>query len=406
MGLFRSMRQLAILCSLSALLLACSPFQRLTAVPDNNYTDAIVPGFANARYFIDADPQPIIEHSFKAIERERIWREKTGQSVDLPTAVFLAISGGGDNGAFGAGLLVGWSQTGNRPEFKLVTGISTGALIAPFAFLGPDYDDQLREVYTTISPDDILEKRSLLGMLFGESAADNAPMWNLVRRNADAAMLQAIGEEYDKGRLLLIATTNLDAQRPVVWNIGEIAKSGHPKALDLFHSVLIASAAIPGAFPPVMIDVTANGQAYQEMHVDGGAISQVFIYPPSINVEEAAEKFGVQRERDLYVIRNARLDPEWASVERQIFGIAGRAISTLIQNQGVGDLYQIYLTAERDNIDYNLAFVPSSFDAVHKEEFDTEYMNKLFDLGFAMAKAGYPWEKFPPGYNPDDLPTN
>lgn len=402
MGSFSAARQLLILGFLSAVLMACSHPQRLTAVPDENYTDAVVPGMESVRYFVDGDPNPIAEHAFQSVDRERAWRAKNGQLADLPPATFLAISGGGDNGAFGAGLLVGWSQTGNRPEFKLVTGISTGALIAPFAFLGPDYDDQLREVYTTISPDDILEKRSLLGMLFGESAADNAPMWNLVRRNADAAMLQAIGEEYDKGRLLLIATTNLDAQRPVVWNIGEIAKSGHPKALDLFHSVLIASAAIPGAFPPVMIDVTANGQAYQEMHVDGGAISQVFIYPPSINVEEAAEKFGVQRERDLYVIRNARLDPEWASVERQIFGIAGRAISTLIQNQGVGDLYQIYLTAERDHIGYNLAFVPSSFDAVHKEEFDTEYMNKLFDLGFAMAKAGYPWEKFPPGYNPDD----
>lgn len=402
MRIFRSMRQLAILCSLSALLLACSPPQRLTAVPNELYTDAAVPGMANVRYFIDADPQPIIEHAFQSIERERAWRAKSGQSVDLPPAVFLAVSGGGDNGAFGAGLLVGWSQTGNRPEFKIVTGISTGALIAPFAFLGPDYDDQLREVFTTISAKDILKKRGLLGIVFGESAADNAPMWNLVRKHADAAMLQAIGEEYDKGRLLLIATTNLDAQRPVVWNIGEIAKSDHPKALELFHSVLIASAAIPGAFPPVMIDVTVDGQTYQEMHVDGGTIAQVFIYPPSINVEEAAQKFGVQRERELYIIRNARLDPEWATVERYIFDIAGRAISTLIQNQGVGDLYQIFLTAERDNIDYNLAFIPSTFDAVHKEAFDTEFMNKLFDLGFAMAKAGYPWEKFPPGYNPDD----
>lgn len=402
MRIFRSMRQLAILCSLSALLLACSPPQRLTAVPDEHYTDAAVPGMANVRYFIDADPQPFIEHAFQAVERERSWRAKTGQSVDLPPAVFLAVSGGGDNGAFGAGLLVGWSQTGNRPEFKIVTGISTGALIAPFAFLGPDYDDQLREVFTTISAKNILKKRGLLGIVFGESAADNAPMWNLVRKHADAAMLQAIGEEYDKGRLLLIATTNLDAQRPVVWNIGEIAKSDHPKALELFHSVLIASAAIPGVFPPVMIDVTVDGQTYQEMHVDGGTIAQVFIYPPSINVEEAAQKFGVQRERELYIIRNARLDPEWATVERYIFDIAGRAISTLIQNQGIGDLYQIFLTAERDNIDYNLAFIPSTFDAVHKEEFDTEFMNKLFDLGFAMAKAGYPWEKFPPGYNPDD----
>jgi hypothetical protein len=129
---------------------------------------------------------------------------------------------------------VGWSKTGKRPEFKAVTGISTGALTAPFAFLGEEYDDQLREVYTEVSPDTIMRVRALIDVVFGDSAADNSPLWKLVRKYCDEEMLRAIAAEYDKGRLLLIATTNLDAQRPVVWNIGEIAKSQHPSALELF----------------------------------------------------------------------------------------------------------------------------------------------------------------------------
>lgn len=381
---------------------ACSTLPRSPAVPTESYNQAVVPGMPEVRYFIDEDPSLFIKHGYQSFRREQAYLQAEGKGPEMPAAQLLAVSGGGDNGAFGAGLLLGWTETGTRPEFKVVTGISTGALIAPFAFLGPAYDQQLREVYTEISPEDVQEPRGLVDVIFGESAADNAPLRELVARYATTEMLQAIAEEYEKGRLLLIATTNLDAQRPVVWNIGEIAKSAHPGALELFQNVLVASAAIPGAFPPVMLDVEVDGVLHQEMHVDGGAISQVFIYPPSVNIEETSEALGVQRERILYVIRNARLDPEWAEVERRTLNIAGRAIATLIQTQGIGDLYQIYLSAERDNIDYNLAYIPSSFDAEHKEAFDTAYMRALFDVGFDMAAQGYPWEKYPPGFNPDD----
>jgi predicted acylesterase/phospholipase RssA len=275
-------------------------------------------------------------------------------------------------------------------------------LIAPFAFLGPEYDAKLREVYTSISPEDVYESRGYLEIIFSDAAADNAPLWNLVSRVADQDMLDSIAAEYAKGRVLLIATTNLDARRAVIWNIGEIAKSGHPKALELFHSILIASAAIPGAFPPVMFDVEVDGTPYQEMHVDGGAMAQTFVYPPSINVAQEAKKAGAQRERHLYIIRNGRLDPDWASVERHIFSIAGRAISSLTHTQGIGDLYRMYLQAERDGVDFNLAFIPSDFTLVHEEEFDTEYMRQLFDHAHNLSKAGYRWEKYPPDFRPTD----
>jgi hypothetical protein len=191
---------------------------------------------------------------------------------------------------------------------------------------------------------------------------------------------------------------DLDARQSVLWNMTKIAATRDPKALDLFRSIMIASAAIPGAFPPVMIDVEANGRAYQEMHVDGGTMSQVFVYPPSLRIDALARKLGTERERRVYVIRNARLDPEWANVERRTMSIAGRAISSLIHTQGIGDLYRIYLTTKRDGVDFNLAYIPASFNAPHREEFDTEFMRALYQTGYNMAVKGYPWEKVPPGF--------
>jgi predicted acylesterase/phospholipase RssA len=224
--------------------------------------------------------------------------------------------------------------------------------------------------------------------------ADNAPLRKTVAKYFDQKMLDAIAEEYKKGRALLIGTTNLDARRPVIWNIGAVAESGQPGALKLVQDILVASAAIPGAFPPMMFNVEVNGKVYQEMHVDGGASSQVFVYPPQLNISAS----GIKRERHLYVLRNARLDPDWAQVERSTMSIAGRAISSLIQTQGVGDLYRIYLTSKRDRLDFNLAYIPKTFTTQLKEPFESSYMNELFQLGYDMAVKGYPWEKTPPGF--------
>lgn len=194
-----------------------------------------------------------------------------------------------------------------------------------------------------------------------------------------------------------MATTNLDARQSVIWNMTKIAASDDPRALELFHKIMLASAAIPGAFPPAMIDVEVDGNDYQEMHVDGGAQAQVFVYPPTFKLSDVAQQQGAVRERHLYVIRNARLDPDWSEVERQTLSIAARAISSLIQAQGIGDLYKIYTTAQRDGLDYNLAYIPRSFNAPHKEDFDSVYMNELFQTGYNLALNGYDWEKVPPG---------
>jgi predicted acylesterase/phospholipase RssA len=376
--------------TLSVGLFGCASAERRPAVPFELSTQATVVGFpAGIRYFPrDATDVKEFERDFLASNEA----EKRFLHVDeLPPNAYLAISGGGDNGAFGAGLLNGWTKAGGRPDFKLVTGVSTGALIAPFAFLGPAYDERLKALYTGISMRDVAEERSLLSVLYNDAVADNAPLQKLVKKSVTQEMLDAIAAEHDKGRILLVATTNLDLRRPVVWNVTEIAATRLPGALDLVHKILIASAAIPGTFPPVMIDVEVNGQRYQEMHVDGGTASQVFVYPSAIKLHELA-----QRDRTLYIIRNARLDPDWAQVDRRTLPISLRAITCLIHNQGIGDLYRIYSITQRDHIRFRLTYIPGTFQTPHPAEFDTAYMRDLFALGEKMALEGHEWYEHPP----------
>jgi hypothetical protein len=371
----------------------CAGVARTSAVPTESTTRATVLGLSNARFFPLTDTKAMAAEGWRSVQREIAYRRSVGLSGTLPTANFLALSGGGDDGAFGAGLLVGWTNRGTRPDFKLVTGISTGALIAPFAFLGPDYDDALTDVYTNVDQKDIFTKRSILAALTADAMADSTPLYGTISRHLDEHMMKRIAEEYAKGRLLLIATTNLDAGRPVIWNIGAIAQSGEPGALELIKRILLASAAIPAAFPPVMFDVSVDGHAYQEMHVDGGAVAQTFLYPPTLKITTAPK-----RRRVAYVIRNGRLWAPWENVERSTLTIAERAVATLIASNGVGDLYRIYATTRRDKVDFNLAFIASDFTEPYKGPFDREYMGKLYAYGRTLGQRGYPWKKGPPGF--------
>lgn len=382
-----------------AFVAGCSSLSRNHAVPHELAKTATVPGMTDVRFWGGETSEVLLRTATEAAERERAWLASQGHVGALPPAHFLAVSGGGQNGAYGAGLLCGWTEAGTRPEFKLVTGISTGALIAPFAYLGPEYDDVLREVYTTISTSDIIKERGLLAAINSDAMADTSPLWETLSRYVDEDLLRDVATEYGKGRLLIVGTTNLDEQRGVLWNMGAIASSGHPDALKLFRSILIASASIPGAFPPVMIDVEADGKEYQEMHVDGGAMAQVFVYPASLHVQQVSAERGIDRDRVSYIIRNARLDPEWAEVERRTLSIAGRAVSSMIQTQGIGDLYRIYATTQRDGVGFNLAFIPPTFREQPEEAFDPAYMSKLFEIGFGLARAGYSWEHKPPFYD-------
>ena len=382
------------------LVVGCAGPVRAPAELANLTDQAIVLGIANARFFPDTQADAMVQEGLRALERERAVRPgDVGPGGRLPPANFLGISGGSDDGAFGAGLLVGWTEAGTRPEFKLVTGVSTGSLIAPFAFLGSDYDPQLREVYTSIQPDNIYEQRSVLNAMFNDAFADTAPLFRLISHYVNEEMLAAIASEYAKGRLLLIGTTNLDEERPVIWNIGAIAASRNPGAIELFRKILLASAAVPGFFPPVLIDVEVGGERFQEMHVDGGAVAQMFLYPPSIGLRVDMRQGALARERHAFLIRDLRLDPEWASVDRRLLSIVGRAVDTMIHYSGYNDALRIYATSQRDGVDFNLAYIGSDFTVEHNVQFDQAYMRALFDYGFQRARAGYPWSKAPPILN-------
>jgi hypothetical protein len=371
---------------------------RFEAVPVELTTRAVVPGIPNARYWVLSDVEPLVRDALAARQREEAYLSQSGRAGELPQLQLLAISGGGDKGAFGAGLLNGWTASGTRPVFKLVTGVSTGALIAPFAFLGPEYDKVLEEVYTTISPKDVASPRSAVAAIGNDGMADNLPLSSLISKHVDERLLAAIAAEHQKGRILLIGTTDLDARQPVVWNMGNIAASGASNALELFRSILLASAAIPGAFPPTLVTVEVDGKRYQEMHVDGGASAQVFLYPPSMTQVAARIGEGMVRRGDVYVIRNAALAPTWQPVERRTIDIAARAIDSLITTQGFGDLYRIYATTQQDGLDFHLAYIGDDFVYKDKkEQFETAFMKSLYDYGFRLGRAGYQWYKSPPG---------
>jgi predicted acylesterase/phospholipase RssA len=374
---------LSLVCSMALLTGGCATISPRNVLPQAIASQIDLEGFHNIRFWGDA-PAPAFE---------------TIVMADAPSQVmnFLAISGGAEDGAFGAGLLAGWGDAGTRPMFNLVTGVSSGALIAPFVFLGREHDVQLREIFTKYGRKDIYTY-NVNGLIEGSALADDTPLAQLIEKYIDNGFLQEIARERAKGRILLIGTTNLDTQRPVLWDMGRIAMSNNPDAIALFRKILLASATLPGVFPPVRIQVRVGGKNYDELHVDGGVTRQVFFAPSIFSFASGNQKPGrAVAKRRLYVIKNGRIDPEWQPVSENVMSITTRSISTLIKNQGIGDLYRIYSISKRDEIDFNLASIPPDFREVRKEPFDPRYMNALYDRGYDLASHNYSWVKAPPG---------
>ncbi|MCU0943927.1 MAG: patatin-like phospholipase family protein [Rubritepida sp.] len=378
----------------AAALSACATPQRGPAVPPEDALRAQVLGVPDERFVAGA-----MTEGFRRVFGEALARRRAvlGLRPNEPMPYFelLGISGGGEDGAFGAGVLTAWAD---RPQFNLVTGVSTGALTAPFAYLGPAWDDGLRRVYTGVRLADVAERRAWTALLFDDALLDTAPLFRLISRELDARMLDAIATEHRRGRLLLIGTTNLDNGTPVVWNIGAMAASGHPRAPEVIRKVLLASASIPGAFPPVLFDVEVRGRRHQELHVDGGAIAQVFLYPTALGEERVAAMRAGRRVPPIraWVIRNGRLDAEWAETGRRTFSIAQRAVSTMLFSSGYHDAERLWLTAERDGIDFNLTWITPDANVTYTEPFDPVYMRALFDYGQARVRSGNAWHKRPP----------
>ena len=377
---------------------AWSAPSRLEALPPGLANEATINGLAGVRYAIN-------QTSGVALFLRDLEQSLRTMNRDQPGApiTYLSISGGGGRGAFGAGLLNGWSRQGTRPDFNMVTGISTGALMAPFAFLGAAYDPVLKRLYTGVTDKDVVRERTYAAILFSDGLGDTSPLYNLISEYVTPELLRKIAYEYTvRHRWLLIGTNNLDTGQPIIWNMGKIAAYDTPEALALFRRVMLASASLPGFFSPVMLDVNYQGKTYQEMHVDGGVSRQVFLYPASLFHESGAYKLLEGRKREAYLIRNDVLDDEsYQTVERKTLSIATAALRQFAQSHEDGDTLMAYITAQKDGFGFNMAYVTDDIgvkpNRKGKQRFDQNYMRALFDYAELRAARGYPWSKTPPG---------
>lgn len=355
----------------------CAATLAYTPVPEFSVSRAEVTGYSNIRAWGDSSDE-VINRMMPA------WASQGGKTQ---SRTFLALSGGGSDGAYAAGLLVGWTASGQRPAFDIVTGVSTGALAAPFAFLGPAYDKALEAVYTRFETKDLGNPQIFSAVLGGPSLVDASGLERLLVHYVNEALITKVAQEHARGRRLLVATTNVEAERQVIWNLGAIAASQNPKRLDLFRRILLASSAIPGILPPVLVSVTVDGREYQELHADGGMVGQVFFVPQAGRAQSARAQ--------LYVIRNGKIGPAWQSNAPTSFQIAKRSLETLIKNQARGDVERLYAQAKANGIAFRLAAIPSDFAGVSTEPFDKSYMLQLFDVGYVNAKHGFAWAPEP-----------
>jgi hypothetical protein len=385
LGLHPRQAVTGVLLVLTALLLAaCSVMPRIEFT-EKEQNIAQIPGMPNVRFFADA---PLEEVAGVLGKDAIVNAAKSSGSFDV-----LAISGGAYDGAFGAGAINGWTASRHRPHFIVVSGVSAGSLIAPFAFLGPQYDRQLREAFTSGEAEPIGDGSDNVLSILGGADMRREALRNLIVRFVDEKFLHAVAVEHARGRRLLVVTTNLDAQRAVVWNMGAIAASGSPHALELFRDVLTASASIPGVFAPSRIEVTAGGRHFEELHVDGAVTTNVFTMPEaflSAGMEGGMRKYLPGR---MFVLMNTRLSPEFEVVEAGLGSLAGRSLSTLLKAHSKTTVLASIDFARATGIDFNLAYIHRDFQTDLKPGFNTDYMRAMYEYGHKRAVAPGFWEK-------------
>ena len=355
-----------------------------------------------------ADPDPVVMRK-SLIESFR--QEGKG---DYPTDVLgiktypvLAISGSGAYSAYSAGFLKGWSGSGTRPLFKIITGVSSGTIISFYAFLGQDYDRDLEKFFTSISTKDIMTQKSIPGILLSDSLMSSAPLVKRIAEVVNEDSIARVAAEHRRGRRLFFGTVNLDSQQFIVWDMGAIACKGTPESLELFRKVALASSSMPMTFPPVHFKVTsASGEVYDEMHVDGATMRDIFyIDQLTKNMEGAAKVFGADPSKykpRLYIINSCHSRPDKKRIQDNLFSVVGGSLDAISSAQNNGDMYRLYANAKRRHLDFNLAVIPDDFKFHSKEEFDKPEMRRLFDRGYEDAIHGYRWYKTPPGYAAED----
>jgi len=308
----------------------------------------------------------------------------------------LALSGGGSHGAYGAGVLIGWTDAGTRPEFDVVTGISTGALTATAVFLGPEYDDSLR-MYTKVTNKDIFKSRGLLAVLLKDSMYDSAPLRAIIAKQIDDEVIQAVAGEYAKGRRLFIGTVNLDAQAFTIWNMGLIASSDRPDKLERYRDVILASASVPVVFPPVYIPVEVGGETYRQMHVDGGAREMIF-FPQFIqNLDKAIAEAGFSSadvHGEIYVLFNGRIAARgtYEPVEPRALSVMEVVARTFQRANTISSIYQIWVGGLTHRLAIHVTDIAPEYENLQQDmEFNRDDMKRLFDYGYNRSVKGEAW---------------
>ncbi|MGD0336846.1 MAG: patatin-like phospholipase family protein [Candidatus Omnitrophota bacterium] len=363
------------------------------AVPENLVGKAVVVGMPDIRYYAGKpDSYSMMRQSLVDSFKEE---GKSEYLVDgIKTYPALLIGGGVSNSAYGIGLLKGWLKEGSRPVFKIVTGYSSGSIIAIATFAGKEYEDRIVDLFTSISSKDVLKKRSMFSVLFGDSVSSSAPLAKKINDIVDEDLMAKIATEHRNGRRLYVGTTDFDAQGFVIWDMGALASKGGPDSLKLFRKIILASCSFPAMVPPVYFQVEAGGRRYDEMHVDGGVVSGLFyIYQLMEGVETGPKGFKTR----LYVLNLCYMSPHSQQVEDNMVAMTSRLIETNGAAKMIGDTYRIYAYAKEKGWDYNLAYIPEDFVPNQKEMLDTQEMKRLFKRGYDDAIGEYKWHKAPPG---------
>ena len=368
----------------AVLVLTCSlALAGCTSLPRTPYTAAE----ASASRVLDIDglrryaDDPVTKFSF----------EKDNSSA---TKSYLALSGGGADGAYGVGVLNGWTAARTRPTFSVVSGVSTGGLIAPFAFLGSQYDDTLREVYTSGIAESLLNDPSIMRVLFGSGLFGNTRLRELVARYVGPEIMAQVARENAKGRKLLVVTTDLDTQRTAIWDMGKIAAVGTPEALKLFRDVMAASASIPLVFPPIMIDAEGQGRKFQEMHVDGGVTAPVLTLPEALLFQ--GSRLPGNARMDIYILVNKKIERNFELVSNGTIDVASRSLSAITQSQTRSIILSTYDFAKRNRLGFHLSYIAREYPAPPSEGFDTAYMRALYQYGYDKAASGQAWSSTVP----------
>jgi predicted acylesterase/phospholipase RssA len=356
---------------------ACATLPERTDITASDQQAARVPGYGEIRLWDDA-PASAWNAWRDRVAAERLRAGRKGRLE------ILAISSGADKGAFSAGFLNGWSEAGTRPQFDVVSGVSTGALIAPFAFLGPGYDSHLETLYTGIDADMVYRLRPLQGLLGGPALASTEPLADLIALYAGDALIDAVAREHAKGRRLLVLTTNLDAQRGTVWDMGAIAASTDPGRYALFRKVLLASASIPGFFPPVMIEVESPELRFSELHVDGGAISSILAIPPAVAFEDQAN--GTKVDARLTILYNGAIGPVHRVIDPDAFAIIERALFTAIKTADQREILVLRDYARETGLVLDIESIGKEAENPEADLFEREFMQRLFERGLERGR--------------------